>query len=312
MVLAEVSVEEADRETVVPAPAPQRGRGRLRRAFPAIAMLVVVIGAWQLISSSLSTGRQFLLPPPWEVLSQGLLAHEAYSKILPALGRSTELAVIGLLIAIVLGVVIGSALYRFGWLERASFPWLVAIQAIPVLAIAPLVAVALGYTFFAKLVIVVIIAFFPIPTSLLLGLKSVDRGLVDLFTLHRAGWFTRFYKLALPNALPTLFTGFRISAGLAVIGAIVGEQQFQSGPPGLGMLLLQYIQYVEYEQVYGCIIVSSLLGIAMFMTFTWLSRWLFGSWHESVEHDRQMLRAARPSRTPRFSARADPAMPNNQ
>lgn len=307
-VLAEVVVDEADRDAVVAAPAPQRSRGRLRRAVPPVAMLVVVIGAWQLISSSLSTGRQFLLPPPWQVLTKGLLAQEAYSKILPALGRSTELAVVGLLIAMALGIVIGSALYRFGWLERASFPWLVAIQAIPVLAIAPLIAVALGYTFFAKLVIVVIIAFFPIPTSLLLGLKSVDRGLVDLFSLHRAGWFTRFYKLALPNALPTLFTGFRISAGLAVIGAIVGEQQFQSGPPGLGMLLLQYIQYVDYDQVYGCIIVSSLLGIAMFMTFTWLSRRLFGSWHESVEHDRQMLRAPGRPHAPRVSPRTDPAV----
>ncbi|MBO0715261.1 MAG: ABC transporter permease [Acidimicrobiales bacterium] len=310
MVLAEVTVEGADQEAAVPRPVAPPGRGRLRRAVPPVAMLVVVIGAWQLVSSSLATGRQFLLPPPWEVLTKGLVAHEAYSKILPALGRSTELAVVGLLIAMALGILIGSALYRFGWLERASFPWLVAIQAIPVLAIAPLIAVALGYTFVAKLVIVVIIAFFPIPTSLLLGLKSVDRGLVDLFSLHRAGWFTRFFKLALPNALPTMFTGFRISAGLAVIGAIVGEQQFQSGSPGLGMLLLQYIQYVEYDQVYGCIIVSSLLGIAMFMTFTWLSRRLFGSWHESVEHDRQMLRAPRARRAPRFSPRADPAITN--
>lgn len=312
MVLAEMAVEEADHDVVRPPQAPRRGRGRLRRAFPPVAMLVIIVGAWQLISSSLSTGRQFLLPPPWQVLTQGLLAHQAYGEILPALGRSTELAVGGLLIAMALGMVIGSALYRFAWLERASFPWLVAIQAIPVLAIAPLLAVALGYTFTAKLVIVVIIAFFPIPTSLLLGLKSVDRGLVDLLTLHRAGWFTRFYKLALPNALPTLFTGFRISAGLAVIGAIVGEQQFQSGPPGLGMLLLQYIQYVDYAQVYGCIIVSSLLGIAMFMIFTWLSRRLFGSWHESGEHDRQMLHGARPSHAPRFSRRAHPVMPKSR
>jgi NitT/TauT family transport system permease protein len=304
LVVAEVAVEEGREEPRTVPARTRQGPSRLRRAFPPVAMLVVVVALWQFASSSLSSGRQFLLPPPWQVLTKGLLSHQAYSAILPALGRSAELAVVGLLIAIALGVLIGSVLYRFGWLERASFPWLVAIQAIPVLAIAPLMAVAFGYTFFAKLVIVVIIAFFPIPTSLLLGLKSVDRGLVDLFALHRAGWFTRFRKLALPNALPTLFTGFRISAGLAVIGAIVGEQQFQSGPPGLGMLLLQYIQYVDYDQVYGCIIVSSLLGIAMFMTFTWLSQRLFGSWHESVEHDRRVLRATAAPQVLRFSPRA--------
>lgn len=276
------------------APKRRKSRGRVARFLPPAAMFVVVTACWQWISSSLSHGRQFLLPPPLQVVEQGLLSPGAYDQVLPALARTTEVAVTGLVIAIALGVATGTVLYRFGWFERAAYPYLVALQAIPVLAISTLMAVAFGYTFFAKMVIVVMIAFFPIPTSFLLGLKSVDRGLLDLFALHRAGWTTRFFKLALPNALPQLFTGFRISAGLAVIGAIVGEQQFQAGAPGLGMLLLQYIDYVEYARVYGCLIVSSLLGIAMYSLFTWLSRKLFGSWHESVRHEREALgRAAR-------------------
>jgi NitT/TauT family transport system permease protein len=137
------------------------------------------------------------------------------------------------------------------------------------------------------LLVVIIIAFFPIPAAFLLGLKSVDRGLVDLFALHRAGWWTRFFKLALPNSLPQLFTGFRISAGLSVIGAIVGEQSFQSGKPGLGMLIIQYVDYVEYDQVYAVIFASSLLGIFFFVLFTALSRRLFGHWHESLQPDTQ-------------------------
>jgi len=269
-------------------------RRRLARFAPPAAMFVVVMLLWEWISSSLSHGRQFLLPPPLQVLGQGLFAPGAYDQILPALARTTEVAATGLVIAMALGVATGTVLYRFGWLERAAYPYLVALQAIPVLAISTLMAVAFGYTFFAKMLIVIMIAFFPIPTSFLLGLKSVDRGLLDLFRLHRAGWTTRFFKLALPNALPQLFTGFRISAGLAVIGAIVGEQSFQAGKPGLGMLLLQYIDYVEYARVYGCLIVSSLLGIAMYTLFTWLSRRLFGSWHESVRHEREVLgRSAR-------------------
>lgn len=255
------------------------------RFLPPVGMFVVVVGLWQLVSSALSNGRQFLLPPPWTVLTQGLVDPSAYNQILPALARTTEVAVFGLVVAIVLGVTTGALLYRLGWLERASYPYLVALQAVPVLAVADLLAVAFGYTFTAKMLVVVMIAFFPIPTSFLLGLKSVDRGLLDLFALHQSDWLTRFFKLALPNALPNLFTGFRISAGLAVIGAIVGEQSFQAGVPGLGMLLLQYIQYVEYAQVYGCLIVSSLLGISMYMLFTWLSRRLFGHWHESVQRD---------------------------
>lgn len=259
------------------------GKRRLRRLVPPVLCFVIVVGVWQGLSASLSNGRQFLLPPPWEVLTKGLLAHDAYSKILPALGRTTALALGGLAVAVALGLVTGTVLYRFRWLERATYPYLVAIQAIPILAIAPLMAVAFGYNFFAKGVIVVIIAFFPIPTSFLLGLKSVDRGLVDLFTLHRSGWITRFRKLALPNALPQLFTGFRISAGLAVIGAIVGEQFFQAGQPGLGMLFIQYIDYVDYDQLYGCLIVSSLLGIAIYASFNYFSHRFFGSWHESAQ-----------------------------
>jgi|GEM_PF-65494 len=256
-------------------------RRSVARVGPPAALLAVVLGVWQLISSSLSNGQQFLLPPPWDVLTKGLLAQQAYSAILPAFGRTTELALAGLGVAVVLGFSTGAVLFRFRWLERAAYPYLVAIQAIPVLAVAPLMAVAFGYSFFAKGVIVVIIAFFPIPTSLLLGLKSVDPGMADLFQLHKVPWTTQFRKLALPASLPQLFTGLRISAGLAVIGAIVGEQFFQSGAPGLGMLLLQYLDNVDYNRLYGCIIVSSALGIVIYSLFNGLSHRLLGAWHES-------------------------------
>lgn len=262
-------------------PVSPRRRRRLGKLVPPLSAFAVMIGVWQLVSSSLSNGRQFLLPPPLQVLEHGLLARQSLDQILPALGRTTEIALVWLVIAIAVGMAIATLLYRFSWLERAAYPYLVALQAIPALAIAPLIAVAFGYTFTAKGIIVFIIAFFPIPTNFLLGLKSVDRGLDDLFRLHRAGWFTRYFKLAFRNALPQLFAGFRISAGLAVIGAIVGEQSFQAGAPGLGMLLLQYIQYVEYDQVYACIIVSSLLGIAVYTLFTSISNRLF-FWHESA------------------------------
>lgn len=286
MAVAAPFVRKAAPPTPIAAQPRPRRTHRIARLIPPMICFVVVIGTWQIISSSLSHGRSFLLPPPWQVVTKGLLAHDAYSQILPAFGRTTALALAGLAVAVVLGLATGMVLYRFRWLERATYPYLVAIQAIPILAIAPLMAVAFGYNFFAKGIIVVIIAFFPIPTSFLLGLKSVDRGLVDLFTLHRTSWLTRFWKLALPNALPQMFTGFRISAGLAVIGAIVGEQFFQSGAPGLGMLFIQYIDFVDYPQLYGCLIVSSVLGITIYTLFTAASQRLFGSWHESAQHDK--------------------------
>jgi NitT/TauT family transport system permease protein len=145
--------------------------------------------------------------------------------------------------------------------------------------------VAFGYGFWSKATVCVIIAFFPIATNTLLGLKSVDPGMGDLFTLRNANWFTRLRKLALPSAMPAVFSGFRISAGLSVIGAIVGEQFFQKGDPGLGLRLVQYRVRLQYPQLYSCLIWSSLLGIAVFLVFGWLSHLALQSWHESARTD---------------------------
>ncbi len=257
---------------------------RRRRALvPPVAFFFVILGVWELISASLAGSRKFLLPPPQSVLIHGLLARDAYSQILPSFLRTAGLALGGLIVAMLAGMLVAAVMYRFSWLERAGFPYLVALQAVPVLAVAPLIAVILGYSYVAKGIVVVLIAFFPIPANFLLGLRSVDAGLEDLFRLQRTSWWTRFWRLAFPSALPQLFTSFRIAAGLAVIGAIVGEEFFQAGVPGLGMRLLQYLDQVEYNRLYGALILSSLLGIAFYSIFTWTSSRVLRSWHESAQ-----------------------------
>jgi NitT/TauT family transport system permease protein len=141
--------------------------------------------------------------------------------------------------------------------------------------------VAFGYGFGSKSIVCVIISFFPIPTNLLLGMKSVDPGMHDLFTLHGASWYVRIRKLALPAAIPHLFTAFRISAGLSVIGAIVGEQFFQQGRPGLGQRLIEYRVLLEYERLYATLLVSSLLGISVYLSFTFIGNRLTRNWYGS-------------------------------
>lgn len=255
---------------------------RFSGVLPPIALFIVIIVIWETISASLSGSRKFLLPTPQSVVIHGLLARDAYGQILPSFVRTSVLALGGFGVAIVLGMLVAAVMYRFRWLEKAVFPYLVALQAVPILAVAPLMAVVFGYSFVAKGIIVVLIAFFPIPANFLLGLRSVDAGLDDLFRLHRASWWTRFWKLAFPNALPQLLTGFRISAGLAVVGAIVGEEFFQAGVPGLGIRLLQYLQNVEYNRLYGALILSSFLGIGFYLIFTWISNRVLRNWHESA------------------------------
>jgi NitT/TauT family transport system permease protein len=258
-------------------------RSRLGVVLPAVVTLAVVVGIWDLVSTQwVSHQRQFLLPTPVKVLTDGFLDRHTMGQIATSLWLTTRLSLFGLGVAIALGMAIGVLMFRFRWAERSSYPYLVALQAVPVLAIAPLITVAFGYSFWAKSIIVVIISFFPIPTTLLLGLKSVDAGLIDLFRLSGASWFTRLRKLCLPNALPALFAGLRISAGLSVIGAIVGELFFQQGSPGLGQRIYDYQTNLQYPQLYTAIICSSLLGIAIFTLFGWVGHHAVRSWHESA------------------------------
>ena len=117
------------------------------------------------------------------------------------------------------------------------------------------------------------ISIFPIVSNTLFGLLSVDPGQHDLFTLRGASRWTRLWKLQLPAAMPAVFTGFRIAAGLSVIGAVVGEQFFtRGGKKGVGRLLVEYASRINYPAVYGCLILAVLLGIAVFIFFGWLQQ----------------------------------------
>ncbi|MGE0881298.1 MAG: ABC transporter permease [Acidimicrobiia bacterium] len=267
----------------VPKPA-KKGRSP-KDAFvklgPPLVMLVLILAVYAYFSGRLATNRKFLMPSYGDLLSKGLFDGKTAGELFSGLRLTARLAVQGLLISILVGGLLGIAMFRFRWLERANYPFLVALQAIPILAIAPLLQVAFGYGMWPKTLVCVIISFFPIPTTLLLGLRSVDQGMVDLFRLQGASWFTTLRKLALPNAMPSLFAGFRISAGLSVIGAIVGELFFQGGRDGLGALIIEYRIEVHYEQMYAALLWSSALSISVFVFFNWLGNRLFSSWHES-------------------------------
>jgi NitT/TauT family transport system permease protein len=114
-------------------------------------------------------------------------------------------------------------------------------------------------------------------------LRSVDSAHRDLFALHRAGRSTRLVKLEIPAALPAFFTGLRISAGLAVIGAIVGDFFFKQGDPGIGLLIELYRQRLQSELMFGAVLLASLLGLVVFWSFGLLARRTVGSWHEGWE-----------------------------
>jgi len=262
------------------------GRGRLRRiavtAIPPLVVAVVMIGFWYFMSYVvLDAERRFLLPPPQQVVTVGFLNWHNFSQILVALWTSTQVALVALGISIVLGLSFAIAMSQGRWVERSFYPWAVVLQTIPILALVPLVGFWFKYGFTSRVIVCVLISLFPIITNTLFGLKSVDRSHHDLFTLHRASRVNRLWKLQLPAALPAIFTGLRIAAGLSVIGAIVGDFFFQQGQAGIGRLIDNYTEALQSQQLFAAVIMAVLLGLTIFWLFGLLGRLVVGSWHDA-------------------------------
>jgi NitT/TauT family transport system permease protein len=245
-------------------------------------VLACAVVAWYVASHRLlSPERRFLLPPPEEVIRIGFLDPDNRAELLTALWLSARVALVGLAIAVGVGVCLAVIMSQARWLRVSLYPYAVVLQTVPILALVPLFGFWFGFGFGSRVLVCVLVALFPIVANTLFGLRSVDRGHHDLFTLHGAGRLARLRKLALPAALPAIFTGLRISAGLSVIGAIVGDYFFQQGQPGIGYLIGLYRSHLQAEQMFGAVILSSLFGLVVFWIFGGLSNWVT-SWHESA------------------------------
>jgi NitT/TauT family transport system permease protein len=250
---------------------------------PPFAVFVGMLGVWYGVSYLLlSPQRRFLVPPPHDVIQVSFLDRYNFQELLDALWLSTRVALIGLAAAIVIGMSLAIAMSQARWIERSLYPYAVILEAVPILALVPVFGLWFGFGFFSRVLVCIIIALFPIIANTLFGLQSVDQAHHDLFTLHGAKRFIRLWKLQLPAALPSIFTGLRISAGLAVIGAIVGDFFFKQGEPGIGILIDLYRARLQSEQMVAAIILSSLLGIVVFWFFGFVARRVVGGWHESA------------------------------
>jgi NitT/TauT family transport system permease protein len=253
------------------------------RWVPPLVLFGVAIGLWYAVSYLLlSPERRFLVPPPDDVIRVGFLDRDNRAELLDGLRNSAEVAMLGLLLAAGIGVSLGITMAQARWMERSLFPYLVILQATPILALVPVYGFWFGYGFNTRVLVCVLIALFPIVANTLFGLRSVDATHHDLFTLLGARRLSRLWKLQLPSALPSIFTGLRISAGLSVIGAIVGDYFFRQGEPGMGVLIDLYRSRLQSEQMFAAVLLSSSFGLAVFLFFGGLARWVVGGWHESA------------------------------
>ncbi|QJU54029.1 ABC transporter permease [Herbiconiux sp. KACC 21604] len=257
------------------------GRKKSATWVPPILVALGIIALWYLVSYVfLDEKRRFLLPPPHEIFTEAFFQPDVFGDIMIALGRTAVVALVGLAIAIVIGIAWAVAMSQARWIERSTFPYAVILQCIPILALVPLIGFWFGFDYPARIIVCVMIALFPMVSNTLFGLQSVDKGQRELFQLQKASRWTVLTKLEFPAALPAIFAGMRISAGLAVVGAIVGDYFFRRGEPGLGSLISNYQSRVQSAELFAAIITASLFGVVIFAFFGWLGKRVVGKWYD--------------------------------
>ena len=260
---------------------PSRAGAFAQAAWPVCAVAVLAIAAWWLLTATVYQGKGYLVPAPQEVAAA--VAENAGVLALATLTTLKE-ATLGYLLAIVGGIGLAALMSQSRLLERSIYPYAVLLQTVPVVAVAPLIVLWFGYNDLSVIVISFIMALFPIVNNTLLGLRSTSRNLTELFALHTTSRFTSFAKLQLPGALPHIIAGLRISAGLSVIGAIVGEFIIGSGNAqgGLGVQIVFAQGRMYTALLFAEVIAATLLGFLFFMVVSGIGRLLLKNWHESA------------------------------
>lgn len=258
----------------------QRVARRLGSYIPPLIMLVILLGAWQGIVVVRNV-PSYLVPSPL-VVWQGFLANS--STLLVAAMYTLRDALAGFALSIVIGVLIAMLLAQSRTLERAISPYATMLQTIPIIAIAPIIDLIVGTGEVSVSIVAFIIAVFPIISNTTLGLTSVDHNLLNLFQMYNASRWQLLLKLRLPNALPYLLAGVRISSGLAVIGAFVGEIFAGSGGEegGLGYIIQSAGTRLQMDVLFAATLLSALLGIAVFVAVNMVNYWILHNWHESA------------------------------
>jgi NitT/TauT family transport system permease protein len=164
-------------------------------------------------------------------------------------------------VAAIIGTALGAAVAQFRVIERVVYPWLVALQTLPKIALAPLIIIWAGYGISSKIIIVALAAIFPVLVNTIMGLKSCDQGKLDLMRSLGAGPWETFRTVRLPNALPFIFAGLNVAIVLAILGSIVGE--FVGSKAGLGNLILEANFQFDVARIFAVLVILGCFGVVL-------------------------------------------------
>jgi len=248
----------------------------VRFAAPLIAA-ICALALWQGLVGVFDV-KAFILPPPTDI---GASLLEGWTDLLGAAWHTLKLTWTALLVAIVLSLILSLVFSASKLVELTFYPYAVVLQVTPIIAVAPLIMIWVGLDNIdlALIIIATLVAFFPLLTTLIQGLKSIDRSLRDVFQLYGASRWQMFIRLQLPATLPAFLSGLKISAGLALIGAVVAEFVAGSGTgQGLAWTMLEASNRLKTDRMFAALIVLSAMGVAQYYLLAWLEEKLIGHW----------------------------------
>lgn len=243
-------------------------------AFVGLVSLVLFAGIWQLAVDAFDV-KDYVLPSPAAI---GVVIIEKFSYLLPHTLVTLREVLIGFFLAVAIGIPIAVTMTFIPLAERLFYPLLIATQAVPKIAIAPLLLIWFGFGEAPKIAMATLIAVFPIIIDTSVGLRSIDTDMVRLARSMRASWLKTFWKVRLPVALPSVFAGLKMAMTFAVIGAVVGE--FVAGSEGLGYVVQAAIGSMQTVFAFAGVVLLSLMGIILFLVVEGVER-IFVSWGSS-------------------------------
>jgi ABC-type nitrate/sulfonate/bicarbonate transport system permease component len=257
-----------DPRSDVPVTDTRRADGRIDvwRIVAPLVLLAVLLGAWEAWVRWADKPAWFL-PAPSRV---GRVLWSERALLLENGWVTLQEVLVGLAVAIVAGVLIAVLIHASAVIERAVYPLVIASQAIPVIALAPLLLIWFGHGLMPKVVMTALIAFFPLAVSTTDGLKSADRETLAMFRAMGASRLQRFQFVQAPSAAPAFFSGLKVAVAVAVIGAVIGE--FVGSNEGLGHTIILANASLRTDLVFACVAVLSVMAIGLFILVTILER----------------------------------------
>jgi NitT/TauT family transport system permease protein len=252
----------------------ERAREALERSWRPIGLLLAVLAAWWLITVT-GLVKPYLVPSPGATL-RTIIDKSGY--IWQHSWVTTYETLLGFAIAVTIGIAAAVIMVYSTTVEKTLYPILLFAQVIPKIAIAPLFIVWLGFGLAPKVVVAVLVAFFPVVISMVTGLKAVDPEMIELSATMGAGPLQTFAKIRFPASLPYLFAGLKVAVTLAVTGAVVGE--FVGANEGLGYVILQANGNLDTPMLFAGLLVMSVIGIVLFVIVEFAEKLLL-PWHAS-------------------------------